>query len=312
MLRGCKDYVNITPFRSQLTRQSPSLGSRKDLVLENLGIPEQLLALHTRRPRCRLSPWHKAVLGCLEQTWRTWRATTNVGFRLKNKRHLESPPPGCNRKPPPRLGRKYNSDVVPFLRSKKSKRMFPIAIVWLRVHAPAVLWFVILEAALLLLPLGCNSGSPKPNSVTIPRAEYERLQAGESRRFLPFSDGVALDTQTGQFCKTYDWHNRPARRGYARLPPSPYEKAPLCIVFGRENTGSREPTTVTISRAEYERLQAAQSKRFQPFSNLSGVALDTQTGQVCKTIESLNLSRRVPRTVIPSPFENAPLCAHLR
>jgi len=189
--------------------------------------------------------------------------------------------------------------------------MFPIAIVSLRVQAPAVLSVVILEAA-LLLPLGCKSGSRNPNSVTIPAAEYERLKAGESRRFLPFSSGVALDTQTGQFCKTYDWHSRPARRGYMRLTPSPYEKAPLCTVFGRENTGSREPESVTIPRAEYEHLQAAQSKRFQPFSNLSGVALDTQTGQVCKTIESHSLSRRVPRTVISSPFENAPLCATLR
>jgi hypothetical protein len=201
---------------------------------------------------------------------------------------------------------------VPFLKSKKSKGMFPIAIVWLRVQSPAVLSFLTLEAALLLSPLGCNPGSRNPNTVTILRAEYERLQAGESRRFLPFSNGVALDTQTGQFCKTYDWHSRPARRGYTRLTPSPYEKAPLCTVFGRENTGSREPGSVTIARADYERLQAAQSKRFQPFSNLTGVALDTQTGQVCKTVESHNPPRRVARTVISSPFENAPLCANLR
>jgi hypothetical protein len=42
------------------------LGSRKDLVLENLALREQLLALHAKRQRLRLPPRH-AVLGCLEE-----------------------------------------------------------------------------------------------------------------------------------------------------------------------------------------------------------------------------------------------------
>lgn len=212
--------------------------------------------------------------------------------------------------------------------SFKLERVFPTAIVQLRCPQSAtVLSLVMLGAALLLLPVGCNSGPRSHNrdSVTFPRAEYERLQAGESRRFQPFSNGVALDTQTGQLCKTSDWHNRPARRDYLEAEtPSPYENAPLCRVFGRQNAGSSETGSVTIPRAEYERLQAAQLNRFQPFSNLSGVALDTQTGQVCKTTDSRSASGilpnaggiphtgRAPKLVSPSRYENAPLCATLR
>jgi hypothetical protein len=36
-----------------------ALGSRKDLVLENLALREQLLALHAKRPCRRLSPRQK-------------------------------------------------------------------------------------------------------------------------------------------------------------------------------------------------------------------------------------------------------------
>jgi hypothetical protein len=180
-----------------------------------------------------------------------------------------------------------------------------------------------LSASVLLLLAGCNSGSRNLNNVTIPRAEYERLQAGQSRRFHPFSDGVALDTQTAQVCKTYDWQSRPARREFSgAVTPSPYEKAPLCTVVGGQKTGSHDAGSITISRAEYERLQAAQQNRFQPFS--TGVALDTQTGQACKTTDShipsalLPSARGIPhtgraaKTASPSPYENAPLCADLR
>lgn len=212
------------------------------------------------------------------------------------------------------------------MRLLKSKGIFPAAFVRSS-QAATVLPLVILGVAVLLLPFGCNSSSRNLNSITIPRAEYERLQAGESRRFQPFSNGVALDIQTGQLCKTYDWHNRPVRRGYlgpVGVAARPYEKAPLCTIFGRQKAGSGDAGTVTIPRAEYERLQTAQLNRFQPFSNLSGVALDTETGQACKTIESLNQSGvlpraagipqtgRAPKAVIPSSYENAPHCANLR
>lgn len=178
-------------------------------------------------------------------------------------------------------------------------------------------------AAVLLLFFGCNSGSRDVNNVTIPRVEYERLQAAESRRFQPFTEGVALDTQSGQYCKTHEWHSGPVRREYTGPISNPYENAPLCRMLVRENAGSADVGDITISRAEYERLQAAQQHRFQPFSNLSGVALDTQTGQVCKTSErnsqtgvlpnarGIPHTGRVPRTAMPSSYENAPLCADL-
>jgi hypothetical protein len=38
-----------------------ALGSRKDLVLANLALREQLLALHAKRPRRRLSPRHRLL-----------------------------------------------------------------------------------------------------------------------------------------------------------------------------------------------------------------------------------------------------------
>lgn len=44
-----------------------ALGSRKDLVLENLALREQLLARHTMRPRPRLSPRHKLFWDLLDR-----------------------------------------------------------------------------------------------------------------------------------------------------------------------------------------------------------------------------------------------------
>lgn len=172
---------------------------------------------------------------------------------------------------------------------------------------------IVSGAALLLLSFGCNSGSRNISNVTIPRAEYERLRAGESRRFQPFSDGVALDTQTRQLCKTYDWHSHLARRGYGVVTPSPYERAPLCMVSGGENLGSHNSGSVPIPRAEYERLQAAQLNRFQPFSNLAGVAFDTATGQVRRTTDSQSQSgvagpsNRSFQALMKTP-QSAPIC----
>jgi putative transposase len=36
-----------------------ALGSRRDLILENLALRQQLLSLHAKRPRRRLSAMHK-------------------------------------------------------------------------------------------------------------------------------------------------------------------------------------------------------------------------------------------------------------
>ena len=68
--------------------------SRKDLVLENLALRQQLLALHSKRPRCRLSAQHKLFWVLLRRLWSGWQkplmlvsprtvvAWHRAGFRL--------------------------------------------------------------------------------------------------------------------------------------------------------------------------------------------------------------------------------------
>jgi hypothetical protein len=52
--------------------------SREDLVLENLALHQQLLALHAQQPRRRLTAIAEAVLGCVE----------NVLVRMDQASHL--------------------------------------------------------------------------------------------------------------------------------------------------------------------------------------------------------------------------------
>jgi putative transposase len=71
-----------------------AFGSRKDLVLENLALRQQLLALHTKRPRRRLSARHKLFWVLLRKLWSGWQkplilvtprtvvAWHRAGFRL--------------------------------------------------------------------------------------------------------------------------------------------------------------------------------------------------------------------------------------
>src|SRR5215472_12342720 len=68
--------------------------SRKDLVLENLALHQQLLALHAQRPRRRLTALHKLFWVALRMFWSGWskplvlvtpRTVVNwhrAGFRL--------------------------------------------------------------------------------------------------------------------------------------------------------------------------------------------------------------------------------------
>src|SRR5215467_3458106 len=68
--------------------------SREDLILENLALRQQLLALHTRRRRRRLSSLHKLFWIALRSRWSGWRrplvlvkprtvvAWHRAGFRL--------------------------------------------------------------------------------------------------------------------------------------------------------------------------------------------------------------------------------------
>jgi hypothetical protein len=47
--------------------------SRENLILENLALRQQLLALHTRRPRRRLSTMHKLFWIALRRLWTGWK-----------------------------------------------------------------------------------------------------------------------------------------------------------------------------------------------------------------------------------------------
>ena len=47
--------------------------SREDLVLENLALRQQLLALHAQRPRRRLTALHKLFWVALQTFWSGWR-----------------------------------------------------------------------------------------------------------------------------------------------------------------------------------------------------------------------------------------------
>src|SRR5262250_2299095 len=70
------------------------LRSRQELILENLALRQQLLALHTRRRRRRLSSLHKLFWIALRSRWSGWRrplvlvkprtvvAWHRAGFRL--------------------------------------------------------------------------------------------------------------------------------------------------------------------------------------------------------------------------------------
>src|SRR5437879_12207592 len=50
-----------------------ALRSREDLVLENLALHQQLLALHIKRPRRRLSASHKLFWVVLRRLWSGWQ-----------------------------------------------------------------------------------------------------------------------------------------------------------------------------------------------------------------------------------------------
>jgi hypothetical protein len=47
--------------------------SREDLILENLALRQQLLALHAKRPRRRITPRHKLFWVVLRRFWSGWK-----------------------------------------------------------------------------------------------------------------------------------------------------------------------------------------------------------------------------------------------
>jgi putative transposase len=62
----------IVSFRHVLGWIFRALGSREDLVLENLALRRQLLALHAKRPRRRLTALHKLFWIVLRTSWSGW------------------------------------------------------------------------------------------------------------------------------------------------------------------------------------------------------------------------------------------------
>jgi hypothetical protein len=95
----------------------PSLGwllstfrSRQDLILENLALRQQLLALHAKRPRRQLTAGHTLFWVSLRKVWARWKESLIVvtprtvvnwdsaGFRLYWKWILRAKPKG-GRKP---------------------------------------------------------------------------------------------------------------------------------------------------------------------------------------------------------------------
>src|ERR1700730_9991230 len=63
----------IASLRHFLGLMVSAFSSRQDLVLENLALRRQLLALHAQRPRRRLTALHKLFWVALRMCWSGWR-----------------------------------------------------------------------------------------------------------------------------------------------------------------------------------------------------------------------------------------------
>jgi len=62
----------IVSLRHLLGWMVSAFSSREDLILENLGLRQQLLALHAQRPRHRLTVLHKLFWVALKTLWSGW------------------------------------------------------------------------------------------------------------------------------------------------------------------------------------------------------------------------------------------------
>ena len=71
----CSDKIlaMIVSLRHLLGWMVSAFRSREDLVLENLALRQQLLALHAQRPRRRLTALHKVFWVGLKTFWSGWR-----------------------------------------------------------------------------------------------------------------------------------------------------------------------------------------------------------------------------------------------
>src|SRR5450759_1341351 len=64
-----KILAMIAPLRHLLGWFVSAFGSREGLILENLALRQQLLALHAKRPRRRLTALHKLFWVALRRLW---------------------------------------------------------------------------------------------------------------------------------------------------------------------------------------------------------------------------------------------------
>src|ERR1700732_1308968 len=67
-----KILAMIVSLRHLLGWMVSAFSSRESLVLENLALRQQLLALHAKRPRRRLAALHKLVWGAVSTFWSGW------------------------------------------------------------------------------------------------------------------------------------------------------------------------------------------------------------------------------------------------
>jgi hypothetical protein len=63
----------VTSLRHLLGWVVSAFSSREELVLENLALRQQLLALHAKRPRHRLTTLHKLFWVMLRRVWCGWK-----------------------------------------------------------------------------------------------------------------------------------------------------------------------------------------------------------------------------------------------
>ena len=83
-----RNGIKFFECRSERIRQAPdvSFRSREDLVLENLALRRQLLALHAQRPRTRLTALHKLFWVALRTFWSGWRKPLVLGYSGASRR----------------------------------------------------------------------------------------------------------------------------------------------------------------------------------------------------------------------------------
>jgi hypothetical protein len=85
----------------------------------------------------------------------------------------------------------------------------------------------------LLLPLaallffsfddGCDQSSQKSQTAAPQKSETHSRPIGRFEKLQNFRVDVALDTQTGQLCRTWIWQSTD------RVHPDAYENLPVCI-----------------------------------------------------------------------------------